>query len=80
MGTPTSKGADVEAGFLKKARVSQEWPWVSRGVELVLRLHQECSGVGKLVMELHYVSQEGKQREFRDGGASVWASPYEFRW
>ena len=29
MGTPTSKGAGVEAGLPKKARVSQEWPWVS---------------------------------------------------
>ena len=30
MGTPTSKGADVEARLLRKARVSQVWPWVSR--------------------------------------------------
>ena len=50
------------------------------GVELVLRLHQECPGVVKLVMEFHHVSQGGKQGEFPDGGASVWASPYEFRW
>ena len=34
----------------------------------------------KLVMGLHHVSQGGNQREFRDGGASVWASPCEFRW
>ena len=50
------------------------------GVELVLGLHQECPGVMKLVMELHHMSQGGKQGEFQDGGASVWASPYEFRW
>ena len=46
----------------------------------MLRLHQECPGVVKLVMELYHVSQGGKQGEFRDGGASVWASPCEFRW
>ena len=44
----------------------------------MLGLHQECSGVVKLVMELvmelHHVSEGGKQGEFRDGGASVWAS------
>ena len=50
------------------------------GVELVLRLHQECPGVVKLVMEIHCVSQEGKQGEFRDSGVSVCASPCEFRW
>ena len=50
------------------------------GVELVLVLHQKCPGVVKLVMGLHHMSQWGKQREFRDGGASVWALPCEFRW
>ena len=75
--------------------VSQEWPWVSREthhgclrnghgchdrMELELRLHQECPEMVKLVMELHHVSQGGKQRKFRDGGASVWASPCEFQW
>ena len=30
MGTPTSKGASVEAGLPRKARMSQEWPWVFR--------------------------------------------------
>ena len=49
------------------------------GLELVSRLHQECFGVVKLVMGLHHVSQGGNQGEFRDGGASVWASPCEFR-
>ena len=52
----------------------------SDGVELVLGLLQECPGVVKLVIELHHVSQEGKQGEFRDGGANVWTSSYEFRW
>ena len=37
----------------------------------MLGLHQECPGVVKLMMELHHVSQGGKQGEFRDGGASV---------
>ena len=41
------------------------------GVGLVLELHQECLRVVKLVMELHHVSQGGKQGEFWDGGASV---------
>ena len=27
----------------------------------------------------HHVSQKGNQGEFRDGGASMWTSPYEFR-
>ena len=30
METPTSKGAGVKAGLSRMARVSQEWPWVSR--------------------------------------------------
>ena len=46
----------------------------------MLELYQECPRVMKLVMELHHVSQGGKQEEFRDGEASVGASPYEFRW
>ena len=46
----------------------------------MLGLHQECSGVVKLVMELHHGSQGGKQGELQDGGASVWALLCEFRW
>ena len=30
MGTPTPKGAGIEAVLPKTARVSQEWPWMSR--------------------------------------------------
>ena len=30
MGTPTPKGAGVEAGLPRKAKVSREWSWVSR--------------------------------------------------
>ena len=30
MGTPTPRGAGVEAGLPRKAKVSQEWLWVSR--------------------------------------------------
>ena len=30
MRTPTPNGAGVEVGLLRKARVSQEWPSVSR--------------------------------------------------
>ena len=101
MGTPTPKGAGVEAVLPRMARVSQEWPWMSQETPWVFRewpwmtqewpwvswwggasveFHQECPGVVKLVMELHHVSQGGKQGEFRNGGASVWASPCEFRW
>ena len=29
MKTPTPNGAGVEAELPRKARVSQEWPWVS---------------------------------------------------
>ena len=50
------------------------------GVELVLELHEECPGVVKLVMELHHVSFGGDQGKIRDGGASMWTSPCEFRW
>ena len=50
------------------------------GVELMLRLHQKCLRMVKLVMGLHHVSQEGYQREFRDGRVSMWASPCEFWW
>ena len=46
----------------------------------MLRLHQECPRVVKLVMELHDVSQGGNQVEFQDDEASVWASPCEFWW
>ena len=49
------------------------------GMELVLKLHQECPGVVKLVMELHHVSQGGKQGGFWDGGISMWTSSGEFR-
>ena len=50
------------------------------GVEIVLGLHQECSGVVKLVMKLHHVSQGGKQGEFWDDGANVWALLCKFQW
>ena len=30
MGAPTPKGAGVEAVLLRMAKVSREWPWVSR--------------------------------------------------
>ena len=46
----------------------------------MLGLYQKYSGVVKLVMELHHVSQEGNQEEFRDGEASVWVSPCDIRW
>ena len=87
MGTSTPKGAGVEAVLPRMARMSQEWPWVSRETPWVFRkwpwMTREwpwvsrwdgasgCPGVVKLVMELHHVSQGGKQGEFRDGGASV---------
>ena len=49
-------------------------------VKLVHGLHSRSPKVVKLVMELHHMSQEDNQKEFGDGGASVWASACEFRW
>ena len=37
MGTPTPKGAGVEAVLPRMARVSREWPWVFREWPLVSR-------------------------------------------
>ena len=37
MRTPTSKGASVEAGLAKMARVSQDWPWMSQEIPWVFR-------------------------------------------
>ena len=58
-------------GRASKTRVPKGGHGCPGGVELVLGLHQECPVVVKLVMELHHVSQEGKQGEFRDGEANV---------
>ena len=80
METPTPKGAGVEAVLSRMARVSRKWPWVSRWGGASVGTSLRVSRVVKLVMELHHVSQGGKQGEFWDGGASVWASPCEFRW
>ena len=60
--------------------MTQEWPCVSRWGGASVEASPRVPGVVKLVMELHHVSQGGKQGELRDGGASVWASPCEFRW
>ena len=49
-------------------------------MELVLKLHQECSGVVKLVMAFHHMSHGGDQGEFQDGATSMWASPCESWW
>ena len=61
MKTPTSKGAGVEAGLLRKARLSQEWPWVSQWGGASIGASLRVSRVVKLVMGLHHVSQEGNQ-------------------
>ena len=39
-----------------------------------------CPSGMELELRLHYMSQRDNQGEFRDGGASVWTSPYEFQW
>ena len=87
MGTPISKGTGVEAILPKMARVSQEWPWMTREWPWVsmwgrasVGASSRMSQVVKLVMELYHVSQGGKQGEFRDSRASVWASPCEYWW
>ena len=67
-------------GFQRRLGCPKSGHGCPGGVELVLGLHEECLRVVKLVMELHCVNQGGKQGEFRDGGASVWASSSEFRW
>ena len=78
MGTSTPKGAGVEARIPRKARLSQEWPWMiwewpwmSRWSGVSVGLHQEYPRVMKLVIELHHVSQGSNQGEFQDGGASM---------
>ena len=48
--------------------MTQEWPWVSRwGGASVGASPKVSREVVKLVMELHHVSQGGKQGELRDG-------------
>ena len=61
MGTSTSKGAGVEAGLPKKARVFQKWPWVSRETPWVFRWD------GASVKASPRVSQGG---EASDGASS----------
>ena len=62
----------------------QECPGV---VKLVMKLHHVSQGANKgsfgmveLVCGLHHVSSRGDQGKIRDGGASMWASPCQFRW
>ena len=53
-------------------------------VKLVLGLYHRCLknlhgyfGIVKLVIGLHHVNQGGDHREFWNGEANIWASPYE---
>ena len=61
MGTPTPKEASVEVRLPRKARMSQEWPWVSPWGGASIVASPRVSWVVKLVMELHHVSQGGNQ-------------------
>ena len=72
MGTPTSKGAGVEAVLPRMARVSQkrpwvsqEWPWMTQGWPLVSRWGGASVGASPKVP--------------RGGEASDGASPCESR-
>ena len=72
MGTPTPKGAGVEAMLPRMAKKSQKCHGCPRSghgcpnrMELVLGLHQECPRVVKLVMELHHASQGANKGSFR---------------
>ena len=48
MGTPTYRGAGVEVEFPRKARVSQEWPWVSRWGEASVGTSPRVSRGGEI--------------------------------
>ena len=65
IGTPTAKGASVEAGLPRKARVSQKWPWMSREWPWMSRWDG--------------TSVEASPKVSRGGEASDGASPCESR-
>ena len=84
MGTSTPKGTSVEVGLPRKARVSQEWPWVSRwgraSVEASPRVSRGGDGASPceskgLVCRLHHMNSGGDQRKFLSSRARGWASP-----
>ena len=60
--------------------MTQEWPWVSRWGGASVGASPRMFQGGEASDGAPHVSQGGKQGEFQDGGASVWASPCEFRW
>ena len=65
MGTPTPKGAGVEAGLRRKARLSQEWPWMTQEWPWVSRWNGTSIGASPRVS--------------RGGEASDGASPSKSR-
>ena len=56
MGTLTSKRAGVEAGLPKKARVSQEWPWMSQWDGASVEASPRVSRGSEASDGLHHVS------------------------
>ena len=80
MGTPTSKGAGVEAVLPRMARVSREWPWMSQWGGASVEVSLKVSRGGEASDEASSCESRGQIRKIWDGGASVWASPYEFQW
>ena len=72
MGTPTPKGASVEAVLPRMARVSQERPWVSRETPWVFREWPWVSRWGG-------ASVGASPKVSRGGEASDEASPCESR-
>ena len=69
----------MEVGLPRKARLSQEWPWVSRWGGASVEASPRVSRGGEASNGSLPCESRGNQRELQDGGASVWASACEFR-
>ena len=79
MGTPTSKGAGVEAVLPRMARVSQERPWVSQETPWVFREWPWMTQEWPWVSRWGGASVGASPRVSQGGEASDGASPYESR-
>ena len=79
MGTPTPKGAGVEAVLPRMARVSREWPWVFRETPWVFREWPWMTQEWPWVSRWGGARVETSPRVSRGGEASDGASPCESR-
>ena len=77
MGTSTPKGAGVEAVLPRMARVSQEWPWVSRETPCVFRKWPWMTEERPWMSWWGEASVGASLRVSRGGEASDGASPCE---